>query len=104
MQDLKEVMSFVPIWYVDGLQKKAVSLAENDTPFYIDEYGLLLEKKFFDSIDLVTLQNGMLLSVPVGYDNLLKQMYGNYNEYLNICERMKEFESSLCRIRELGKG
>lgn len=79
-------------------------MAENDTPFYIDEYGLLLEKKFFDSIDLVTLQNGMLLSVPVGYDNLLKQMYGNYNEYLNICERMKEFESSLCRIRELGKG
>ncbi|WP_348768062.1 LicD family protein [uncultured Bacteroides sp.] len=100
----KEVMSFIPIWYVDGLQKKAVSLAEDDTPFYIDEYGLLLEKKCFDSIDLVTLQNGMSLSVPVGYDNLLKQMYGNYNEYLNICERMKEFESSLCRIRELGKG
>ena len=59
----KEVMSFVPIWYVDGLQKKAVSLAENDTPFYIDEYGLLLEK-IFDSIDLVDTANGMLLSVP----------------------------------------
>ena len=55
-------------WWIT---KKAVSLAENDTPFYIDEYGLLLEK-IFDSIDLVTLQNGMLLSVPVGYDNFVE--------------------------------
>ncbi len=52
MQDLKkEVMSFIPIWYVDGLQKKAVSWLKMNTPFYIDEYGLLLEKKCFDSID-----------------------------------------------------
>lgn len=101
---LKRLMiSFIPNWYIDKLHKKAVSMIDKNSLFYSDEYGILFDKKYFEQVQITSLVNGMTLSVPSGYDGLLKQLYGNYSNYLSINERMEEFERSLCRIRELGK-
>lgn len=99
----KMISGLLPAAYVDSFYYKALNMAESDSNSFTDEYGVILKKEWFVQKHLLTFANGMQFYVPAGYLEILEELYGNWQSYLDISNRINEFQSSLQRIRAIGR-
>lgn len=97
------LFSFIPGNWLDYFHNRALNLAEPDSENFTDEYGMLLKKEWFSQKKLTTFSNGMQFCIPSGYTTMLEALYGDWKSYLSITDRVTEFQSSLQRIRAIGK-
>lgn len=99
----KFVVSLLPSTCIDYFHYKALRKANPQSDYCCDEFGILMKKEWLAQKCLMTFSNGMHFYVPAGYKEMLNSLYGDWQSYLSISDRMSEFQTSLQRIRKLGK-
>lgn len=100
----KIIMSrMIPDVVLDKIYNKYVSRSSTSSKMVNDGDSLYADSEWFKKNKCIEIGNGMKLSVPYEYENLLKLLYGNYQDYMPIENRMTEFCNALLRIETLGK-
>lgn len=92
----------IPDVLLDYVYDKYVSLPSKTANMINDGDTLYVNSDWFKESRSITFANGMIFSVPCEYEKILKHLYGNYNSYMPIENRMSEFCRALERIESLG--
>lgn len=93
----------IPDIILDKIYNKYVSRSSTTSKMVNDGDSLYADSEWFKKNKWITIGNGMKLSIPYEYENLLTLLYGNYQDYMPIENRMTEFCNALLRIETLGK-
>jgi len=93
----------IPDCILDRIYNKNVSVSSKSTEMINDGDTLYVKSEWFMKNEWITIANGMSLSIPYKYEELLTLLYGDYKKYMPIEARINEFCNALSRIENLGK-